>query len=975
MRARWIYIIAVFVIAVSSLNASAVSGQPQAAVKQVSDLSIFRAEKFDAHYRAPNDAQVQNLLDEQEISLQDAQNGQARTPVQQFWQEWNRRNPDTSNPRKLENLLRQEAKREVKHSEATEPDTSVKSLVVPVEFAGTDTFDDCSGVPVTFTGPLHNQIGPPGPRDNNTIYYADASADLYNEMYFGVGPDAGIVIQHPNIGTVDLRGKTMANYYLEQSEGKFMPVGLVYPNWLQSVHSEGYFGADGCTGGSHNVRAPELVEEVVDLVNTDNPAFNWQAYDGNADGIVDNFTVIHAGMGQEAGGGAQGDYSIWSHASLVGWPTGLLACAAGTAGCPDRDIYVREYSMDPENIDLGVIAEEFGHAAFGLPDMYTTDAQMSLSNWAIMEAGSWNGILGGTEPAPFPLWFRYLVGWAEPVEMDYTGKSTDVVIGQLSQRPAGTKQGLRINLPNKQVEIPNPLSTGQAWWSDVGDLSTFTLQHAFDLAATTAPVFSFESYWSIEEDWDYGFVEISSDGGATWMNLADTGGFCVTSDPNGNNSAHDCGLTGEDSGSLSYDLAAYAGQQVILRLRYSTDMAAQWAGWWADDFALTDGATTLFTDDVEAGAGEWVTNNWKLVPLTNTYPRYYLAEWRNNSGFDEGLQYVYTTIYSDDDEWQVERTPYTVPGMLVYFRDASYALDYTLFDSIYDSPSYGPKHGIILVDSHFWPLEWEGMGTSEAHLRLGARSQPSNAAFTLQETTPFTVDRVGSTATGNIVETKTFAPQPAVSQFHDSLGYYPGLRYRPATGGLYFWQADASAVVPAEGNYTTRITWGDKTPAYDLYGYDMGDTVLGSGNPGDSGVQFGLHLAVVDKAEDGSWGRIVAWNGDQLSDLRMVGGQTVKAGNIITYNLKVTNTSAVSQYFALDDPLPLNTTYFAGRFFDVASNSLHWEGTLPPNGVFITTLTVRVNKGTPVGTVITNTAFTTDNALGDSAVVTTTVIK
>ena len=60
----------------------------------------------------------------------------------------------------------------------------------------------------------------------------------------------------------------------------------------------------------------------------------------------------------------------------------------------------------------GVIAEEFGHAAFGLPDIYTTDAQGSPSNWAIMEAGSWNGKLGGMQPAPFPLFFRYLVGWA-----------------------------------------------------------------------------------------------------------------------------------------------------------------------------------------------------------------------------------------------------------------------------------------------------------------------------------------------------------------------------------------------------------------------------------------------------------------------------------------------------------------------------------------------------------------------------------
>ena len=71
------------------------------------------------------------------------------------------------------------------------------------------------------------------------------------------------------------------------------------------------------------------------------PSFAWQNYDGDGDGVVDNFTVIHAGMGQEGGGGQQGDFAIWSHASAIDFPSGKLACAAGSTGCPDRDIYVR----------------------------------------------------------------------------------------------------------------------------------------------------------------------------------------------------------------------------------------------------------------------------------------------------------------------------------------------------------------------------------------------------------------------------------------------------------------------------------------------------------------------------------------------------------------------------------------------------------------------------------------------------------
>ena len=254
------------------------------------------------------------------------------------------------------------------------------------------------------------------------------------------------------------------------------------------------------------------------------PNFPWQSYDGNNDGVVDNFTVIHAGQGQEAGGGQQGDFSIWSHASALDAPTGYLACKAGTHGAT-RDIYVREYSMDPENLDIGVIAEEYGHAAFGLPDIYTTDADASGADWAIMEAGSWNGRLGGMQPAPFPLYFRYLVGWADPIDVPYDKAGvTTTKVGQLSLRPRHTAQGVKIDLPDQVITTDNPLGTGKAWWSDRADLADFYLARDFDLTGATAPVFSFASSWSLELDYDYSYVEVSDDGGATWTKLGDLDG-------------------------------------------------------------------------------------------------------------------------------------------------------------------------------------------------------------------------------------------------------------------------------------------------------------------------------------------------------------------------------------------------------------------------------------------------------------------
>jgi M6 family metalloprotease-like protein len=384
--------------------------------KSVESLTMFQAKKFDAHYRTPNIEQIELLLQEQGIPLEGTLSAEEK--IQTFKREWAKRNPTTVNPQKLRKLLEKERRGPIALMAIDAPITQFKSLVVPVEFLGTDTFDQC-GITVTTSGPLHNEIAQPGARDNNTVWYDNTSPTLYNELYFGVGPTAGVVVNHPNLGAVDLRGNTMANYYLEQSGGMFTPTGQIYPNWLQAAHSEGWYGADACTGGGHNVRAHDLVREVVDLIKADNPNFAWQDFDADGDGIVDNFTVIHAGAGQEGGGGVQGAFAIWSHASLLNYPTGYLACTAGSTGCPARNIYVREYSMDPENIDVGVISEEFGHAAFGLPDIYATDTQASPSNWAIFESGSWNGPLGGMQPAPFPLWARALIGWSTPAEVNY----------------------------------------------------------------------------------------------------------------------------------------------------------------------------------------------------------------------------------------------------------------------------------------------------------------------------------------------------------------------------------------------------------------------------------------------------------------------------------------------------------------------------------------------------------------------------
>ncbi len=112
-------------------------------------------------------------------------------------------------------------------------------------------------------------------------------------------------------------------------------------------------------------------------------------------------------------------------------------------------------------------------------------------------------------------------------------------------------------------------------------------------------------YWTrynIELDWDGVVVELTTDGGATWLDLPPSGGypgdFSETQDPPvnacGYNASHGAfnGPTG--NGSLgpwtehASDLSAYSGDTVQIRWRLSTDPGAEFEGFYLDDITVTN---------------------------------------------------------------------------------------------------------------------------------------------------------------------------------------------------------------------------------------------------------------------------------------------------------------------------------------------------------------------------------------------------
>ena len=101
---------------------------------------------------------------------------------------------------------------------------------------------------------------------------------------------------------------------------------------------------------------------------------------------------------------------------------------------------VFNYTTQPEDAGVGVIAHEYGHD-LGLPDLYdsvgpTTDSDVGF--WDIMAVGSNSGKLIQTQPTHMGAWSKYVLGWLEPEVLEYGSKRAEFVLGQAAKPPKGT---------------------------------------------------------------------------------------------------------------------------------------------------------------------------------------------------------------------------------------------------------------------------------------------------------------------------------------------------------------------------------------------------------------------------------------------------------------------------------------------------------------------------------------------------------
>jgi hypothetical protein len=302
-------------------------------------------------------------------------------------------------------------------------------------------------------------------------------------------------------------------------------------------------------------------------------------------------------------------------------------------------------------------------------------------------------------------------------------------------------------------------------------------------------------------------------------------------------------------------LSAYAGQTVTLGFAYVTDAAVTEAGIWIDDVMMDD---TLI-DDFEGASlpgtfDKWTNTDpgWLVVPFSATHHRYYLVEWRTNTKYDGMIAqtaYIHTEITDTEDI--VERIPYNMPAALVYFRDTKYGSTYAMHPNAGDPPSDGSKYQLLIVDQNWQALRLGDTPESYEGYWTG-RLSSYDSGLTLQDTDAFTISGYwGLPGSGPW----SYAAKPAVTSFNDTLGYYGGYYYGdPCPAGSVCWvEQDGSAVIPARGLYSTRISDFDYQPIYGFYGYPWAPSWLGSGNPGDDNVQYGVNIDLVSKDGDDAY--------------------------------------------------------------------------------------------------------------------------
>ncbi|ANU22347.1 immune inhibitor A domain-containing protein [Planococcus donghaensis] len=168
-------------------------------------------------------------------------------------------------------------------------------------------------------------------------------------------------------------------------------------------------------------------------------------------------------------------------------------------------------------------------------------------------------------------------------------------------------------LPLQWKTIADPKGSGeQVLHANNGDEADQALIFGATVPDTNATL-TFDHFYDIEEQWDYGMVQVSTDNGDTWTSLENENTRSdVVEEGYPTIKENVPGFTGTngDWTTETFDLSTYAGQDVLVSFRNLTDWGYNETGWFLKDIQLgnfsADGTSTDPFQSLGQLKGEYV---------------------------------------------------------------------------------------------------------------------------------------------------------------------------------------------------------------------------------------------------------------------------------------------------------------------------------------------------------------------------------
>lgn len=593
---------------------------------------------------------------------------------------------------------------------------------------------------------------------------------------------------------------TLSHYYYQQSQGQYFLSGEVLLP-VSVNHPSDYYGkpiqnSDG--QWRNDVRAELLIEDALLEAQKNNPNFPWQNFDvwdpedydkdnqfNEPDGYIDHFVLVFAGGGQSScqtlyalsdkfNANAPSDLyerlsekeqecaqRLWPHrfslTQNVGKGPSLEGKPNHRGGIPlSEKLWVYDYNMQSEYTSISTFIHEFGHS-LGLPDIYARDTNNSTASWDLMSSTV------GPIPQELSTWSRLMLGWAKPciiLSPQAGGESTQSIYlktmndWQTKNHSTSCESAL-VLLPPKIRELRmGPLAANngkQAAYTGQGNSLSHTLQRQFDLSTVSSEkiILGLDTWFSIEADWDYLYIEVSDDG-ENYLRLMPTDKssaqdtYSVMPSKRGHDGSGTIpgftGLSGDNDGDgkvesasgcdpdekhllaeekvnatqkspcensqwihADFDLSPFKGKRIFLRFHYYADMAA------VEDGALIDNISIPaidFYEDFEADIfdSQWSNSGFTLSSGSHdiVVPHFYLLEYRDPYAlFESGINYDNNLnrpgfiYFPNPDTGKMEAMDFHYqPGTLVWYYNGEYLWSQN------EPSQFGPGNGfLLLVDS------------------------------------------------------------------------------------------------------------------------------------------------------------------------------------------------------------------------------------------------------------------------------------